>query len=301
MWPAEDALPTGSGVTAVTTAEPEPPVDAARVPGRRVAAFGSAAGASRSALPSVVPAVSFAAGEFGATWTPFSAMSCAFDSTASSLADPGRWRKPMRTAPKPTAASARTTTPTMRSTPPFFWPPPWSSALAAILVPLLLVARGGRGAGLRRVAGARGRVRRRSGVQAVRRGRELRHGGARAVVLVVRGQLEAGNGHDAAHVRQLREERAHRVVVSGHRHRDRHLGVEVGRLHRAGAEHRERDAGLLAGERDLAQQRGQLALRGQQLGRHLPTLVELLVLGLEARQVGHRRARARQLGGLLLV
>src|SRR5262252_2785262 len=303
MRPADVLVPTGSGVTAVTRAEPEPPDEAARVPGRREGAGGSAAGASTSTPPLDATAAGLEPAEVSTAWLPASAgASAGFDSTASSLLEPGRWRKPMRTAPKPTAASARTTTPTIRSTPPLFWPPPVSSALAAILVPLLLVARRGRRARLRRVPGVRGgRPRRRCRVEAVRRCRELGHGRAGAVVLVVRGQLQVRDGHDAAHVRQLREERAHRVVVTRHRNRDRHLGVEIGRLHGAGAEHRERDAGLLAGERDLAQQRRQLALRGQQLGRHLPALVELFVLGLEARQVRDRGARARELGGLLLV
>src|SRR6185436_7615144 len=214
MRPAPALVPTGSGVTAVTSAEPEPPVEAARVPGRRAGAAGSAAGASRSATPPAVPAAIFAAGEPGAAWgRPTSAgASWDFDSTASSLGEPGRWMNPMRTAPKPTAASARTTTPTMRSAPPPFWPPPVSSALAAILVPLLLVSR--RRCARRRGAGARGRGRRRRRrVEAVGRCGELRHGRTRAVVLVVRGQLEVRDGHDAAHVGQLGEERTHRVVV----------------------------------------------------------------------------------------
>ena len=57
---------------------------------------------------------------------------------------------------------------------------------------------------------------------------------------------------------------------------------------------------LLAGERDLAQQRAQLPVRRQQLGRQLPAVVQLLVLGLEARQVRDRRAGPGQFGGFAL-
>src|SRR5881394_4354137 len=163
MRPTDALAPTGSCVTAVTRAEPEPELAAERVPGRRVAepelpASAGAAAASRStALPAGVEASRFATGELSTVRTPESVdESAGFDSTASSVDEPGRWRKPMRTAPKPTAASASTTTPTMRSTPPLFWPPPVSSALAAILLPLL-VARRRRRARLRRIAGAHGR------------------------------------------------------------------------------------------------------------------------------------------------
>src|SRR6185436_21094629 len=95
--PIEALAPTGSGVTAVTRAEPEPPLDAARVPGRRAGAVGSVAGASRSTpLPTVedVPALGFAEAVVDPAWLPASAgASCGFDSTASSLFEPGRWRK----------------------------------------------------------------------------------------------------------------------------------------------------------------------------------------------------------------
>src|SRR5262245_53771117 len=78
------------------------------------------------------------------------AVSCGLASTESSLVEPGRCTQPMRTAPTPTATSASTMMPTRRSVPDFFWPPPGASDLAAILVPLLLVAR--RGPTLRRVS-----------------------------------------------------------------------------------------------------------------------------------------------------
>src|SRR5262245_19169262 len=140
----------------------------------------------------------------------------------------------------------------------------------------------------------------RRSVQAVGRGRERSQRGLRIVVGRRRGQLHVGDRHDASHVRQLRQERADLVVAALHDDVDRHLGVVRLRAVRAGLEHHELDAGLLPGQCDLAQQARALPIRGQQLGGHRPALVELLVFRFEARQIGDRGARARQLGGLLL-
>src|SRR5262245_19928810 len=198
---------TPCGATALTIGEPEMLFGTGREPGRRVAAtdvvgVGSSAGASRSGAPPGVRVADVADLDVspvraGSVVVP----SCGLASTVSSGCEPGRWMKPMRTAPMPIAVSASTTTPTMRSVPAPFWPPPVASDLAAILVPLLVVTRGG-AAGLRRVGGGRGHVARldhipgRRRVQAVGRRRELGHRGARAVVLVVRRELRLRDGDD---------------------------------------------------------------------------------------------------------
>src|SRR5580765_5073881 len=171
-----------------------------------------------------------------------------------------------------------------------------SGRFARIVRSFLLVLVRVRGRGRRRR-----RRRRRRGVQAVRRGGEVDLGGDERIVAAVGLQLHVRNRDDAPQVRELGEERPDLVVAAVHRDLQRHLGVVLLVLRAGRPEGHEVHAGLLGRERDLAQQRRHLAVGRQQLGRERPALVERLVLGLEARQVRDRGARAREFGGLLLV
>ena len=146
------------------------------------------------------------------------------------------------------------------------------------------------------------RRRHRCRVQAVGRGRELGRGRLAGIVRLRAGrQLHVRHRHDAAQVRQLGQERADLVVPTLDDDAHRHLAVVRIGARRIGPEHHEGDAGLLARQRDLAQQRRQILVGRQQLRGQDPLLVELTVLGLEAGQVRDRRLGAREVGGLLLV